>query len=102
MSDRGTQFGYNQTIMDPRVVPMLKADNILADITHPNKWFVGDSYDNIRTLGLSYIAAGADGLFIETHPNCNQALCDANTMLPLSKFKEYIEEFYNLYEFINA
>ena len=104
ITDRGTMFGYNQTIMDPRHIPILKssmADKILVDITHPNKNYPMSSREMVETLAMSAIAVGADGFFVETHPRCSEALCDAETMYPLEHIEKLIERTYELYTLIN-
>jgi 2-dehydro-3-deoxyphosphooctonate aldolase (KDO 8-P synthase) len=108
LTDRGTYSGEFLT-MDPRSVEIMKAYlyedpnvKILADITHPNKGQNLLSDRLARNLGKAYIAAGADGLFLETHPNMQQALCDEETMLSLESASKYITEFYLLKKFIDA
>lgn len=95
MADRGTMLGYDQMFMDPRHVPIMKESGakILGDITHPNKNYPGDKNKNIEILGKAYLAAGADGLFIETHTRCEEALCDRETMLQTKYLKDYINKF---------
>lgn len=102
VGDRGTQMGYNQYFMDPRHVPIMKnfGATIIADITHPNKNYPGNLTENIKTLGLSYLAAGANGIFLETHPDCQGALCDHETMLDLDK-TSIIDDFYSIYQSVN-
>jgi 2-dehydro-3-deoxyphosphooctonate aldolase (KDO 8-P synthase) len=100
LTDRGTMFGYNQTIFDPRHIPIMLdsgANYVLADVTHPNKNYPGDVFENIVVLAKSAIVAGASGIFIETHPNCNEALCDGKTMLPLEHIEGFLEEVYSLW-----
>ncbi len=96
ITDRGTQLGYNQVFMDPRHVPIMKRCSfpVLCDITHPNKNYPGDKVDNAITLGRAYIAAGADGIFLETHPDCENALCDGQVMIPSNQLKEVIQQIY--------
>lgn len=101
LTDRGTMFGYNQVMMDPRHISLMKADKVLADITHPNKNFPGMRWMNVEALGMSAIAAGADGIFLETASNCSEALCDAGTMLSPSRFNTVINKIYNLWEYLN-
>lgn len=106
VTDRGTMFGYNQTIFDPRHVAVLKntCPEVLADITHPNKNYPqNEEYGYFYSLILarSAIVSGADGIFLETHPRCENAKCDSKTMLSLDSMEEFIEDVYNLWEFIN-
>ena len=103
VTDRGTMLGYNQTFMDPRHVTIMKTYNqlVLADVTHPNNNYPGDKYDNSLALAKSAIVSGADGIFLETHLNCNEALCDGGTMIPLDRLKTFIDEIYKLWSFEN-
>lgn len=108
VTDRGTQFGYDDWIMDPRHVVSMRNQlsldvKILADITHPNKYKSGElNYSYAESLGLAYLAVGADGVFIETHPDCENALCDSNTMVPGEKFGSMINHLYQQYRFRKA
>lgn len=97
-TDRGTSFGYNQIMFDPRHVPMMKlhADEVLVDITHMNKYhsrWYWEKMDFPGVLAKSAMAAGADGLFMEVHTDPKKALCDAQTQLTLEQFKNIISTF---------
>ena len=46
----------------------------------------------IEPLARAAVACGVDGIFIETHPDCSQALCDAATMLPLDRVEELLKQ----------
>jgi 2-dehydro-3-deoxyphosphooctonate aldolase (KDO 8-P synthase) len=93
-------LGYNQVFMDPRHVNIMKSSGapVLVDITHPNKNYPGNTKNNSETLGQSYIAAGADGIFLEAHPKCDQAKCDADTMLDINQLPELISKLYKTKE----
>ena len=97
LTDRGTMLGYDMVFMDPRHVGIMKKSGlpVLCDITHPNKNYPGDKLENIEILAKSYLAAGADGIFMETHPDCNNALCDAKTMLPIKDLNGFIQRIYD-------
>lgn len=100
VSDRGTLFGYEQLIMDPRHIPIMKefSSNVLFDITHPNKKYISRSNNNSFILGKTAMVSGADGLFFETHPDPMKALCDADTQLPLAMAERLINECYDLWK----
>ncbi len=94
--DRGTSFGYNQLIFDPRHIPIMKthANEVLVDITHMNKYHVRwywEELDFPGTLAKASIAAGADGLFIETHICPSNAMCDAQSQLTIEQFKNVVK-----------
>ena len=101
VTDRGTAFGYNQLMFDPRHIPMMKlhADEVLVDITHMNKhyskWY-SNKLDFAGTLARASMAAGANGLFMEVHPHPEEAMCDANTQLTLEQFRNIISTLPNL------
>lgn len=102
ISDRGTCFGYDFWMCDPRHFRMMKTKNdnikVLADITHPNQSY-GD-YSYAYELGMSAISSGADGIFLETHENPIHALCDGNNQIPLNELYSYLEPFHKLFEFL--
>lgn len=108
VTDRGTQFGYDDWMMDPRHVPIMKMytndqHKVLVDITHPNKYKNFNlNYQFAESIGLAYLAAGADGVFIETHPNCSDASCDANTMIQGVRFESLFNKLYQQHRFRKA
>lgn len=104
VSDRGTMLGYDKVFMDPRHIPILQASratSVLVDATHPNKNYPLGGMEMVEALVMSYIAAGADGMFIETHPTPHEALCDHETMYPLKGLGSLVRRAYELYTFIN-
>lgn len=100
ITERGTTFGYTDLVVDFRGIPRLKkiAPTIL-DITHslqqPNQssGVTGGRPELISTIGNAGIAAGVNGLFIETHPNPAKAKSDGANMLKLSKLRGILEQF---------
>lgn len=99
VTDRGTMFGYHDLVMDMRSYPqMQKACGCptIADITHslqqPNtsSGVTGGLPELIATLGRCAIAAGADGIFMETHRNPAVAKSDGANMLPLSQVEDLL------------
>jgi len=101
LTDRGTSFGYDQLMMDPRHIALLEADKVLADVTHPNKWFPGDAQDNALILAKTALVSGADGIFVETAINATSAKCDSSTMLTPKNFTNLVEETYDLWSYLN-
>jgi 2-dehydro-3-deoxyphosphooctonate aldolase (KDO 8-P synthase) len=99
ITERGTTFGYQDLVVDFRSIPMMKKyAPVVMDITHslqqPNQTsgVTGGKPELISTIGKAAIATGADGLFIETHPNPSEAKSDGANMLPLDKLKGLLEE----------
>jgi 2-dehydro-3-deoxyphosphooctonate aldolase (KDO 8-P synthase) len=95
LTDRGTMFGYQDLVVDFRAIPEMQKNKVpvIMDITHslqqPNQssGVTGGRPDLIETIAKAAIAVGADGLFLETHPNPATAKSDGANMLKL----EYVE-----------
>lgn len=91
LTDRGTMFGYHDLIIDYRGIPEMQAFGypVVLDITHslqqPNQasGVTGGRPDLIETVAKAGIAVGADGIFLETHPNPAVAKSDGANMLKL-------------------
>lgn len=98
--ERGVSFGYSDLIVDATAIHRLKALGVpvIMDCTHsvqkPNKTegVTGGDPSLIETIALSAAATGADGFFIETHPNPKTALSDPHTMLQLDKLRPILEK----------
>lgn len=100
LTDRGTQFGYGDMVVDFRGIPTMKSFNVpvVMDVTHslqqPNQTsgVTGGRPDMIETISKAAIAVGVDGLFIETHPNPAVAKSDGANMLKLDYLEELLEK----------
>lgn len=99
ITERGTTFGYQDLVVDFRSIPVMKNyAPVVMDITHslqqPNQTsgVTGGKPELISTIGKAAIATGADGLFIETHPNPSVAKSDGANMLQLDGLKPLLEE----------
>jgi 2-dehydro-3-deoxyphosphooctonate aldolase (KDO 8-P synthase) len=93
LTERGSTFGYDDLIVDMRNVQLMKQINahVIVDITHSLGTFKG--YPTmIEMLGRCGMAAGADGLFLETHPSPISALSDSASMLPLDQVENVIHQ----------
>lgn len=92
LTDRGTMFGYQDLIVDFRAIPEMQRTglNVIMDITHslqqPNQQsgVTGGRPDLIETIARAAIVNGADGLFLETHPDPAHAKSDGANMLRLN------------------
>ncbi|MCM1370118.1 MAG: 3-deoxy-8-phosphooctulonate synthase [Candidatus Amulumruptor caecigallinarius] len=100
ITERGTFFGYGDLVVDMRGIPVMKNScgcPVILDITHslqqPNSasGVTGGRPELISTIARSGIAAGADGIFMETHQNPAVAKSDGANMLPLSDVKTLLE-----------
>ncbi len=90
--ERGNSFGYTDLIVDYRGIPIMKQYSpVILDITHslqqPNQesGVTGGRPELIETIAKAGIAVGADGIFLETHPNPSEAKSDGANMLQLDK-----------------
>jgi len=98
ITDRGTMFGYQDLIVDMRVIPAVQNLGlpVVLDITHslqtPNQssGVTGGKPQLIETIAKAGIAAGADGIFLETHPNPSEAKSDGANMLPLDQLEDLL------------
>lgn len=98
LTERGTTFGYQDLVVDYRGIPeMKKFAPVILDITHslqqPNQssGITGGRPELISTIAKAGIAAGVDGIFIETHPNPSKAKSDGANMLKLSDLRTMLE-----------
>jgi len=106
LTERGTTFGYQDLVVDYRNITWMKQLNqpVIMDCTHslqqPNQTsgVTGGNPALIETIAKAAIATGADGLFIETHPNPAKALSDGANMLPLHLLENLLEKLATLRE----
>ena len=91
---------YNDIIVDFRGIPTMKKFGfpVIMDVTHsvqqPNQsiGITGGKPEMIETISKAAIATGADGIFIETHPDPSIAKSDGTNMLKLDKLEELLEK----------
>ena len=98
ITDRGTQFGYQDLIVDLRSIPILKKIGpTILDVTHSlqkpnqNTGVSGGNPDLIETIARAGVVNSVDGLFIETHPNPSKSMSDGANMLQLDKLESLLE-----------
>lgn len=100
LTERGTTFGYDSLVVDITSVPRMKKIGVpvIVDCTHsvqrPNQssGVTGGDPEMIETICLAATAAGADGLFLEVHPDPTVSKSDSASMLPLDKLEKIIEK----------
>ncbi|MBK9329502.1 MAG: 3-deoxy-8-phosphooctulonate synthase [Sphingobacteriales bacterium] len=100
LTERGTMFGYNDLIVDFRNISLMQQTGfpVIFDATHsvqqPNKseGISGGKPEFIETLSKCAIVAGANGIFLETHPNPEKALSDGTNMLKLDEVRNLLEK----------
>lgn len=93
ITERGTTFGYQDLVVDFRGIPVMQQLGVpvILDVTHslqqPNQQtgITGGTPGLIEHMARTGIAAGADGIFLETHPDPSSALSDGANMLPLNR-----------------
>ncbi|KGN82517.1 2-dehydro-3-deoxyphosphogluconate aldolase [Porphyromonas cangingivalis] len=109
LTDRGTSFGYGDLIVDYRGIPLMQEENdcpVVMDVTHslqqPNtsSGVTGGVPERIDTIASAAIAVGADGLFIETHPEPLEALSDGANMLRLDAMEPLLKKMIRIREAI--
>ncbi len=108
LTERGTFFGYHDLVVDFRNVPAMQAHScpVIVDCTHslqrPNQadGVTGGQPHLIETIARAAIAVGADGLFLETHPDPATALSDGANMLPLSELEPLLKRVASLREVV--
>ena len=108
LTDRGNTFGYQDLIVDFRGIPEMKTFGVpvVMDCTHslqqPNQMsgVTGGKPELIETIAKAAIAVGADGLFIETHPDPSKAKSDGANMLQLDLLEGLLEKLVRIREAI--
>jgi 2-dehydro-3-deoxyphosphooctonate aldolase (KDO 8-P synthase) len=100
LTERGSTFGYNNLVVDFRSIPIMRGLDcpVVFDATHSVQLpggkgsSSGGSREHVPVLARAAVAAGCDGLFLEVHPNPDQALCDGPNSWPLDKLPELLTE----------
>jgi len=110
LTERGTTFGYQDLIVDFRGIPTMQSFGfpVIVDVTHslqqPNQTsgVTGGQPQMIETIARASIVVGADGLFMETHPNPAKALSDGANMLKLDLLEGLIERLVKIRKTVNS
>jgi 2-dehydro-3-deoxyphosphooctonate aldolase (KDO 8-P synthase) len=106
LCERGTSFGYNTLVVDMTSIFEMKKFGypVVFDATHSvqkpggNGTSTGGSREYARPLALAACAAGADGFFLETHPEPDKALSDGANSLALNDVESLLRQIVNVYE----
>jgi len=109
LTDRGNMFGYQDIVVDFRNIPVMRNIGVpvIMDITHslqqPNQeqGVSGGKPEMIETIGKAAISVGADGIFIETHPDPSVAKSDGANMLKLSEMENLLKKLVAIRNTIN-
>lgn len=99
LTERGASFGYNNLVSDMRAIPILRGFGypVIYDATHSVQLpggagdRSGGQAEMAPVLARAAVAAGCDGVFIETHPNPAKALSDGPNMIPLREMPSLLE-----------
>lgn len=109
LTERGTSFGHHDLVTDYRSLHIMRRTGypVVFDATHvvrlygrPSSDPSGGTPEFIYPLARAGVAAGCDAVFIETHPNVGEALCDAASMLPLELLEPLLEQLIDISEVV--
>lgn len=106
LTERGSSFGYNNLVVDFRSFPIMKEFGvpIVFDATHSVQLpggrgnSSGGQREFVAPLARAAVAAGADGIFLETHPNPDKALCDGPNSVPLKELAPLLKNLSALWD----
>ncbi len=95
VTERGTSFGYDSLVVDMRAPGIIRRQGVpvVLDATHPVRRPVDvpDQREDAPALARAGVAAGVDAVFLEVHPNPEQALSDGQNMLVLGELKPLLQ-----------
>lgn len=109
VTERGYTFGYNDLIVDPRSFYEMRQFGypVIFDVTHsirkygiPSSDPKGGARQYLPTIARAGVAAGVDGVFIETHPDPSKALCDAASQYKLADFEEFLKPLIDIHNLV--
>lgn len=109
LTERGYTFGYNDLVVDPRSFFLLGQMGypVVFDITHsirrygiPSADPKGGAREFLPTIARAGVAAGVDGVFIETHPEPPKALCDAASQLCLDDLEQFLSPLIEIHKLV--
>ena len=109
LCERGTTFGYNTLVVDMTGIAEMKKFGypVVMDATHSVQKpggkgsSTGGNRDNVEPLAKAAIAAGADALFFEVHPDPDNAKSDGPNMVKLSEFEEMLKRIIKVYDAVH-
>ncbi|MDR4497094.1 MAG: 3-deoxy-8-phosphooctulonate synthase [Candidatus Scalindua sp.] len=111
LTERGYTFGYNDLVVDPRCFYHLNKIGypVIFDITHcirrygiPSSDPKGGTREFLPVIARAGVAAGVDGLFIETHPDPPNARCDAASQLHTGDLEEFIKPLIEIHSLVKT
>jgi 2-dehydro-3-deoxyphosphooctonate aldolase (KDO 8-P synthase) len=110
LTERGTFFGYNNLVVDMRSIALMKGFGfpVIFDATHSVQLpggggtCSGGQREFVSYLSKAAVAAGADGVFTEVHPDPDSALCDGPNSLPLHELKPLLTTLKELHRVVRS
>jgi 2-dehydro-3-deoxyphosphooctonate aldolase (KDO 8-P synthase) len=108
LTERGTTFGYGRLVNDMQSIPVMQSLGcpVVFDATHsvqrPGGSRTGGARRMVRPLARAAVACGADGVFLETHPDPDRALSDGPNMWPLNDVSQLFRELVEFRALVNA
>jgi 2-dehydro-3-deoxyphosphooctonate aldolase (KDO 8-P synthase) len=114
LCERGASFGYNNLVVDMLAIPAMQALGVpvTIDATHAVQLpgadprtaggSTGGRREGVPVIAKSAVAAGADGVFLEFHPEPDKALCDGPSCLPLDAARGLLETLKTLHQAVRA
>ncbi len=110
LTERGASFGYNNLVVDFRSLPIMQKMGVpvIFDATHSVQLPGGQGTSSggqrefIAGLARAAAAMGVNGIFFETHPNPEKALCDGPNSLPLAQFEQMVGELVQIWNIPTA
>ncbi len=110
LTERGTFFGYNNLVVDIRSIAVMKNFGfpVIFDATHSVQLpgqagtSTGGQREFIEPLSRAALAAGANGIFMEVHPDPDSALCDGPNSLPLQEIKPVLALLKEIYGLVRS
>ena len=111
LTERGYTFGYNDLVVDPRSLYHLNQVGypVVFDITHsirkygiPSKDPKGSTREYLPVISRAGVAAGVDGIFIETHPDPPCARCDASSQYHLNELEDFVKPLMEIHDLVRG
>ena len=110
LTERGSSFGYNNLVVDIRSIAIMRKFGfpVVFDGTHSVQLpggqgtCSGGQREFVSHLCRAAVAAGADGVFLEVHPDPNSALCDGPNMLPLHELRPLLKMLKGIHSYIRS
>lgn len=111
LTERGACFGYHNLVVDMRSLSIMRSLGypVIIDPTHSIRVYgisssdpAGGNPEFVPAISRAAVAAGCDAVFMETHPRCNEALCDAASMWPLEKLESLLKQLVEIDQLVKS